>query len=69
MTVGYVALLNGNHVRVPLHAGNYRFVYEFLASVHVPCVIANMRTPAKVEQAVNNQLTTRYGGFYVIQLR
>jgi ADP-ribose pyrophosphatase YjhB (NUDIX family) len=48
-----LALLSGIHVRVPLPSSQHQLVYIFLASVHVPYVIANLRTPAKVEQVVN----------------
>jgi hypothetical protein len=37
-----------------LHARKSHLIYVFLAFVHVPYVISNLRTPAKVEHAVTD---------------
>jgi 8-oxo-dGTP pyrophosphatase MutT (NUDIX family) len=52
LTVDNLTLLSGKLVRMPLPAREYHPVYVFSLSVHVPYVNANMRTPAKVKQAV-----------------
>jgi ADP-ribose pyrophosphatase YjhB (NUDIX family) len=53
LTVDDLTMLSGNPLRVPLPASQHKLVHLFSASVHVPYVIANLRTPTKVEQAVN----------------
>jgi hypothetical protein len=60
-------VLSGNPVRVPLHdAGEHQLVHVFSASVHVPYVTANFRTPAKVEQVVTTQSNVYYDGTYTV---
>jgi hypothetical protein len=66
LTVDNFTLLSSNHVRVPLQIGRHKLVYIFAASVPVHCVTANLRTPAKVEQAVIAQSTFHHDGTYVV---
>jgi hypothetical protein len=58
--------LSGNLVRVPLRVGYYHIVSVFSAFVHVPYVIANLRTPSKVEQAATAQSTIHSESTYVV---
>jgi 8-oxo-dGTP pyrophosphatase MutT (NUDIX family) len=66
LTVDDLTLLSNNHVRVPLRAGKQQLVHVFAASVPVPYVIANLRIPAKVSQAVTAQSTINHIGTYVV---
>jgi 8-oxo-dGTP pyrophosphatase MutT (NUDIX family) len=58
--------LSGNLVRVPLPAVQNKLVYVFSASVHVPYVVANLRTLAKVEHDVNAHSNVHPDGSYVV---
>jgi hypothetical protein len=51
---------------VPLSVGKHHLVYVFAETIPVPYVIANSRTPAKVEQAVTAQLTVHHEVTYVV---
>jgi hypothetical protein len=66
LTVNDLTVLSGNHVRVPLLAEHYKLVHVFLAHVYVLYMNANLRTPAKVEQAVIAQLAIHFDGSYVV---
>jgi hypothetical protein len=55
LTIDDLSMLSGNPVRVPLPASEYQLVHIFLASMHVPYVVANLCTPAKVEQSATPQ--------------
>jgi hypothetical protein len=52
-----LTILSGVGVRVALPEGEYQLVYVYAASVHVPYVIANLRSPPKVEQVVTSRST------------
>jgi ADP-ribose pyrophosphatase YjhB (NUDIX family) len=52
LIVDDLTLLSGNNVRVPSPDGQHQIVHVFSASVPVPCMTANLRTRAKVEQLV-----------------
>jgi hypothetical protein len=58
--------LSNNHVRVPLLEDKHKLVYVFSASALVPSVVANIRTPTKLAQAVTTQSTINLDGTYVI---
>jgi hypothetical protein len=66
MTVDDHTMLSGNHVWVPLPDGHHHLVYIYLASVIVPYVTANLRTPIKVEHAVIAQSTVHLASSYVV---
>jgi 8-oxo-dGTP pyrophosphatase MutT (NUDIX family) len=66
LTVDDITVLSPKPVRVPLLAAKYHLVYVFSAYVPAPCVNANQRTHAKVEQAVNAQSTIHHVGTYVV---
>jgi 8-oxo-dGTP pyrophosphatase MutT (NUDIX family) len=53
LTADDLTLLSGNPLRVPLPHGQHQLVHVFSASFHVLHVIANLRTPTKVEQVVS----------------
>jgi ADP-ribose pyrophosphatase YjhB (NUDIX family) len=59
-------LLSGNHVQVPFHDRKFQLVYVFLAMLCPVYGTRNLRTPAKVEQAVTAQSTIHSDGFCVI---
>jgi hypothetical protein len=52
VTVFDLTMLSGASFRVPLGGGKYQLVYVYSAFVDVPYINADLRTPAKVEQAV-----------------
>jgi 8-oxo-dGTP pyrophosphatase MutT (NUDIX family) len=66
LTVNDLTLLSINYVRVPLLAEKHELVYVFAAYVPVPYVTDNLRTLAKVEQAVIAQSTNHHDSTYVI---
>jgi hypothetical protein len=51
-TVDDLTLFIGVVIRVPLHDGKHKRVFLYLAAVHVPYVNANIRTLAKIDQAL-----------------
>jgi 8-oxo-dGTP pyrophosphatase MutT (NUDIX family) len=53
-TIVNLTMFNNVAVRIPLPEGKYHLVYVHAASVHVPYVTANLRLPAKVEQALTS---------------
>jgi 8-oxo-dGTP pyrophosphatase MutT (NUDIX family) len=57
MAVQDLTMLSSADVRVPFLEGKYQLFYVYAESVHVPYVNANLRTRAKVEQAVISQST------------
>jgi hypothetical protein len=65
LTVDDLTLLSGNPVRVLLPAGQHQLVYVFSAWINVPYGIADLRTPAKVEQAVTAHSNVHYDGTIV----
>jgi 8-oxo-dGTP pyrophosphatase MutT (NUDIX family) len=65
LTVEDLMLSSGNHVRLPLSAGRCQLVHVFSASGHVPYVLANLRTPTKVERVVTAQSFFHHDGPYV----
>jgi ADP-ribose pyrophosphatase YjhB (NUDIX family) len=65
LTVDDLTWLSGNHIRVSLPASQHQLVHVFLASVHIPYAAADLRTPAKVEQAVTDHSNFHRDGSYV----
>jgi hypothetical protein len=66
LTVDDLTLLSSNLVRVPLLVGKHQLVYVFASSVPVPYVTPNLRTPAKVEQAVTVHVIIHLDGTYYV---
>jgi hypothetical protein len=51
---------------VSLHEGERQLVYVFSASVPVPLIAANIRTHAKLVQAITTHSTINHEGTYVV---
>jgi hypothetical protein len=66
LTVDDLTFLSGAHFRIPLSGNQLHHVCVYAGSVHVPYVIANFRTLAKVEQAVVSQSVIYRDGTYVV---
>jgi hypothetical protein len=66
LTLDDLTLLGNNPARVLLPQGKQHLVYVFSACVPVPFVAANIRTHAKLVQAVTAQSTIDNAGTYVV---
>jgi hypothetical protein len=51
-TVGNLTPLSDVDVLVPLHGGAHELVYVYFASVPIPYVNTNIRTPSKVSSVL-----------------